>query len=205
MSRKLEADQYLQLRQRCRVEDKIKGSRFIASAAPVETEDKAIDFINEIKKEFHDASHNCWAWRVGIGKSLRYRYGDEGEPSGTAGQPILKSIETSNISNVCVVVTRYFGGVKLGTGGLMRAYGQTALTLLRSSEPQKKFAESSMEFQVEFDFTSLVHHIIESFNAELEDSQYGDKVTFKVNIRISKAADFKNKLIDATNGQIEFK
>lgn len=205
MGRKSESDHYLQIQKRCRIEEKVKGSRFIASASPVESEEDAASFIEEIKKEFHDATHNCWAWKTGVGKNQRYRYNDEGEPSGTAGRPIFKSIDTMNLSNVCVVVTRYFGGTKLGTGGLMRAYGQTALTLLRGCEPVKKYAEEAVRFSVAFDFVNLAHVIINSFSAELEDSQYGEKVTFTVIIRASKASQFKNKLIDATNGQIEFK
>lgn len=205
MARKSNSDHYLQIQKKRRIEEKIKGSRFIASASPVETEEEAAAFINAIKKEFRDASHNCWAWKTGVGKNQKYRYNDEGEPSGTAGRPILKSIETLNLSNVCIVVTRYFGGTKLGTGGLMRAYGQTSLTLLRGCEPVKKYAEDTIKFAVAFDFVNLAHVVIDSFSAELEDSQYGEKVTFTVIVRSSKSTQFKNKLIDATNGQIEFK
>jgi len=205
LNRRTENDQFLQIRQKCRLEERVKGSKFIASAAPVETDEEAVNFIGEIKKEFHDASHNCWAWRVGIGKKLKYRYNDEGEPSGTAGQPILKSIESINVSNVCVVVTRYFGGAKLGMGGLMRTYGQITLALLRSSEPSKKYSEEFFEFIVGFDFVNVAHYIVESFSAELEDSQYGEKVTFRGKIRASRLPEFKSKLIEATNGQIEFK
>lgn len=205
MNRKADNDQFLQIKQKCRLEDKVRGSKFIASAAPVETEEEAANFIGEIKKEFHDASHNCWAWRVGVGKKLRYRYNDEGEPSGTAGQPILKSVESINVSNVCVVVTRYFGGTKLGMGGLMRVYGQITMSLLRSGEPSKRYAQEFFEFAVGFDFVNVAHHIVESFSAELEDSKYGEKVTFRGKIRASRLADFKSKLIEATNGQIEFK
>ncbi|MEE9553422.1 MAG: YigZ family protein [candidate division Zixibacteria bacterium] len=204
MSGKPNEDQYLQLKKRYRLEDKIKGSRFIGTAAPAETIEEAAKFIDEIKKEFHDATHNCWAWKVGIGKNQKYRYNDNGEPSGTAGQPILKAIDSTRISNVCVVVTRYFGGVKLGTGGLMRAYGQTAQSLLRSGTAVKKFAVKSVAFKIGFDFVNVIHLIIKNFSAETEDSHYGEQITFKVNVRASKLTNFKNKLVEATNGQIEF-
>jgi len=205
MNHRVDSDHYFQIKKKNRFEEKVKGSRFIATAMPVETEEEAAAAVAAIKKEFHDATHNCWAWIVGHGRSLKYRYNDDGEPSGTAGQPIYKSIDSANISNVCVVVTRYFGGVKLGTGGLARAYGQTAQSVLRNCDHIKKFDSEKVDFVVDFDFVNVAHHIINSFSAELEDSEYGEKVTLRVIIRASKLTSFKNKLVEATNGQIEFK
>lgn len=187
------------------MENKVKGSRFIGSASPIHSEEQAAEFIDTIKKEFHDASHNCSAWKIGIGKRQKYRYNDNGEPSGTAGQPILRAIDSMNIANICVVVSRFFGGAKLGTGGLARAYGQTTLALLRAGEPERKFLSDSVEFSVDFDFVNVVHYIVEKFSAELEDSAYAEKVTFRVKIRSSRFPQFKEKLIEATNGQIAFK
>ncbi len=204
MNFKSNEDLYLQLKKRCRLEVKIKGSRFIGTAAPVETEKDTAEFISEIKKEFHDASHNCWAWKVGIGNRRKYRYNDNGEPSGTAGQPIFKAIDHTRLTNVCVVITRYFGGTKLGTGGLMRAYGQTAQSLLKSGDTAQKFAIKHLAFKVGFDFVNVAHLIIKRYSAETENSHYGEKVSFQVNVRASKLAKFKDKLIEATNGQIEF-
>src|SRR5512138_1197293 len=119
MATKMGMDQFYQLKQQCRMEEKIKGSRFIATARPVASEQEALAFIEEMKKEFHDATHNAFAWRAGIGRAQRYRYNDDGEPSGTAGQPILRAIDGRGAGNLCIVITRYFGGTKLGTGGLM--------------------------------------------------------------------------------------
>ena len=205
MALRLSQDQYYQMKQQCRLEDKVKGSRFIATAKPVASESEAVAFIEEIKKEYHDATHNVFAWKVGIGRSQRYRYSDDGEPSGTAGLPVLKSIDARNLSNVCIVVTRYFGGIKLGTGGLMRAYGRMAMDLLRSSEIEKKYFTEHLTFIVSFDFVNVAHNIINAFDAELKDSQYGDKVTFIVEVKASQATAFKNKLNDGTNGQVEFR
>jgi len=197
-------DQYFQMKQQCRIDDRTKGSRFIATATPVTTEAEAMAFVDEIKKEFHDATHNAFAWKVGYGKNQRYRYSDDGEPSGTAGLPILKAIDARGVSYVCVVVTRYFGGVKLGTGGLMRSYGKVASDLLRTSELEKKYFTETLKFSVEFDFVNVVHNIINTFDAELKDSQYGEKVTFEVEARASQLVAFKKKLTDGTNGQVEF-
>jgi uncharacterized YigZ family protein len=204
MALKLAQDQYYQVKQQCRLEDNVKGSRFIATARPVASENDAVAFIEEIKKEYHDATHNAYSWKVGIGRSQRYRYYDDGEPSGTAGLPILKSIDARSLSNVCIVVTRYFGGVKLGTGGLMRAYGKMAMDLLRICEVEKRYFTETISFTVSFDFVNVVHNIINTFEAELKDSQYGEKVTFVVEVRASHSGPFRNKLNDGTNGQVEF-
>jgi uncharacterized YigZ family protein len=198
-------DQFYQLKQQCRLEEKIKGSRFIATAKPAATEAEALDFIEEMRKEFHDATHNSSAWKVGIGRTQRYRYNDDGEPSGTAGLPILKAIDGRAASNICVVVTRYFGGTQLGTGGLMRAYGKLTADLLRSCELERKYFTETLKFSTSFDFVNVVHNIINSVEAELKDSQYGEEVTFTVDVRSSQINTFRTKLRDGTNGQIEFK
>ncbi|OGC96082.1 MAG: YigZ family protein [candidate division Zixibacteria bacterium RBG_16_53_22] len=206
MAVKLGQDQYYQVKSLCRYEEKVKGSRFIATAKPVTTEAEANAFIEDIKKEFHDATHNCYAWKVGVGRSQRYRYYDDGEPSGTAGLPILKSIDARGVANACIVVTRYFGGTKLGTGGLMRAYGKMAADLLRSCEIEKRFFTESLVFESEFDFINVVHNVINTFEAELKGANYGENVvTFSVEVKASQLTAFKTKLTDATNGQVRFR
>jgi uncharacterized YigZ family protein len=204
MNHRMAQDQFNFLKQQCRLEENVRGSRFVATARPVASEDEALAFIDEIRKEFHDATHNSFAWKVGVGRFQRYRYNDDGEPSGTAGQPILKAIDARYASNVCVVVTRYFGGVKLGTGGLMRAYGRMASEVLRSGELEKKFFTEAMTFTVSFDFVNVAHNIINTFEAELKDSQYGEKVTFIVEVKASQAKAFRTRLMDGTNGQVDF-
>jgi uncharacterized YigZ family protein len=199
------SDEFLRVKEGCRHEEKVKDSRFIATAAPVDTEKDAVSFISEIKKEFHDASHNCSAWRIGKGKNLIYKYNDDGEPAGTAGRPIIKAIETREISYVCVVVTRYFGGTKLGTGGLSRAYGQVTTELLKKCEIEKKYVTRTVEFSAAFDFIGVIHNIMDNFKVDLKDSQYGDDVLFIVEVRSKEYVAFKEKLIEATNGQVQFR
>ncbi len=205
MKGKMQSDAFLQIKERVRMEEKVEDSRFIATAQPVNSEEEAVAFIAEMKKEYHDATHNCWAWKTGHGRVARYRFNDDGEPSGTAGRPILKAIEGRNISNVSLVVTRYFGGTKLGTGGLMRSYGKLAQDLLKATEAEKKYVSQELKFSVSFDFVSVAHNIINTFSAELKDSQYGEDVTFIVDIRSSKYKLFRDKLTEATNGQIRFR
>jgi uncharacterized YigZ family protein len=198
-------DEFHRIKAKCRYEDKVKNSRFIATAAPVNNEKEAISFIAEIKKEFHDASHNCSAWRIGKGGSLKYKFNDDGEPSGTAGRPIIKALENRDLSDICVVVTRYFGGTKLGTGGLARAYGQMATELLKKCEIEKKYVTRTVEFFAGFDFVGVIHNVVGNFKVDLKDSQYGDDVLFIVEVRAADYAAFKEKLMEATNGQVRFK
>ncbi|WP_176085944.1 YigZ family protein [Martelella sp. HB161492] len=112
-------------------EQDIRKSRFAAIAAPVSSEEEARKFLAE--NSFADANHNCWAYRIGV----TYRFSDDGEPGGTAGKPILQAIEGQAIDRVMVIVSRWFGGIKLGTGGLIRAYGGTASECLRQAEKQQ--------------------------------------------------------------------
>jgi len=198
-------DKFFRIKERCRYEEKVKDSRFIATAVPVNTEKNAGSFISEIKKEFHDASHNCSAWRIGKGNNLIYRYNDDGEPAGTAGRPIIKAIEAREISDICVVITRYFGGTKLGTGGLSRAYGQVTGELLKKCEIEKKYITRTVEFSAGFDFIGVVHNVIDNYKVDLKDSQYGDDVLFIVEVRANDYSAFKEKLTEATNGQVQFK
>ncbi len=205
MKKKSKKDEFLRITEKKRYEEKVKDSRFIATAAPIESAEEAAAFIAEMKKEFHDATHNCSAWKTGQGTKMKYRYNDDGEPSGTAGLPILKAIDAREISNICVVVTRYFGGTRLGTGGLMRAYGQLAAELLKKCKIEKKYLTQTLEFSVAFDFVSVIHNIVKNFDANLKDSQYGDDVLFIVEVRSSEYSNFRTKLTEATNGQTQFK
>ncbi|MCP4583866.1 MAG: YigZ family protein [candidate division Zixibacteria bacterium] len=197
-------DLFLQIKEPYRGEHKIKGSRFIATVRKVTTEEEAKAAIEEIKKEFHDATHNCYAWKVGHGKKARYRYADDGEPNNTAGLPILKTIDNRRLSNILVVVTRYFGGVKLGTGGLIRSYSKATMDALKECEIERSYMHETVIFKTSFDFVNLVHKIIATFRATLKDSSYGEQVLFTVDVRSSKYKEFKTKLKDGTNGQVEF-
>jgi uncharacterized YigZ family protein len=198
------SDFFLQIKNTKRIELTLKGSRFIATAVKVTTEDEIAAFLEKIGKEFHDASHNCFAWKIGLGRNQKYRYSDNGEPSSTAGLPIYRAIDGRNFSNVLVVVTRYFGGIKLGTGGLIRAYGKAATDVLKECDTEKSYPVDILTFKVNFEFVSLIHNIIATFKATLKDSAYGDQPMFTVEIRSSKLKEFKTKLKDGTNGQIEF-
>ncbi|MBQ0707115.1 MULTISPECIES: YigZ family protein [unclassified Ochrobactrum] len=128
----------------------IKKSRFLAVAAPVASEQAAKDFLSEHSDP--SANHNCWAWRMG----QNYRFSDDGEPSGTAGKPILQAIDGQQLDNIAVVVTRWFGGILLGSGGLMRAYGGTAASCLRQAEKIEVIALIGFHFACDFSDHALL-------------------------------------------------
>jgi uncharacterized YigZ family protein len=139
-----------QLVQPAAADDVIKKSRFLANAVPVASEDEAKAAI--LRHGHADANHNCWAWRIGAA----YRFSDDGEPSGTAGKPILAAIDGQSLDNVVVIVTRWFGGVLLGSGGLVRAYGGTAAACLRGAEKVELKPSVEGRFHLEFSDLALV-------------------------------------------------
>ncbi len=198
------SDGFLQIKTERRVELTVKGSRFIASAGRVADEEAVQAFLEKIRAEFPDASHHCYAWRLGFGRKLRYRYSDDGEPPSTAGLQIYKVLDGRNYSNTIVVVTRYFGGIKLGTGGLIRAYSRITQDLLRECGAEKSFLTDQVSFKTGLEFVSLVHNIITGFKATIMESNYSDEAAFTVELRASRMKEFRTKLKDATNGQVIF-
>ena len=149
--------------------EEIKRSRFIALARPVANAEEAMAFFDECSDA--SARHNCWAYKVG----RDYRFNDDGEPSGTAGKPILSAIEYANLTNVAVLVIRWFGGIKLGTGGLARAYGGTASTCLNDAEYQEIKVYKSFALKVPFNLTGAIHHLLSSNGVQKVSEAYTDR------------------------------
>jgi len=198
------SDEYRTVRDFKRMEVTLRNSRFIASTLSVNTEEKAKDFIEKVSKEFHDAHHHCFAYKVGVDKRQKYRYSDAGEPPGTAGRPIFEIIEQKRLTNVVVVVSRYFGGVELGTGGLARAYRQSALSVLDYRNTQTQHISTTLSFSYPFEFTSVVHRSVSLAKARILENLFGELPSMKVEIRASRARTLREKLLDATNGQVTF-
>lgn len=182
-----------------RAEQKIKGSKFIASVASVSTRDEALHFLEQIRSEYFDATHNCFAYRLGA-EGLDVRFGDDGEPNGSAGKPILFSIKKFDFSDIIVVVTRYFGGTKLGIGGLSRAYSST--TELALSQCEKKIVHITTAIRVlcSYEDVSTIKKLINEFAVSATED-YKDSVEFVVHIHQSKIDDFERKVISSTNGR----
>ncbi len=194
------SDTYLALATRARTEIKVKGSRFIAEAIPVISEEEAGAEIDLIQRREFSAAHRCTAYRLGPEGAV-FRYNDDGEPSGTAGAPILRQIDARALTNTLVVVTRYFGGVKLGTGGLIRAYGEAASAVLDEGAIEQHVVRLPVSLTFDYADTSPAMHTIGRFDAIVAETQYTDVTSVVVEVRRSQAAAFIDAFVEALSGR----
>ena len=177
-----------------------KKSRFIATVRPVSSEEEAVAFINEMKKKYWDARHNCSAFVIGDRQEIS-RCSDDGEPAQTAGRPILDVLLKEEIHNVCVVVTRYFGGTLLGTGGLVRAYQGAVKEGLQASTVITK--RLGYRYEIGTDYTGLgkIQYILGQRQISVQDTQYTDKVLMKVILPYDQEQCVVSEITEGTNGQ----
>ena len=195
-------DQFFTIEQGQTAEIKIKGSRFIGTAQPVATEQEAAKFIAQISQKFHDATHNCYAFQIGFHASMIARYNDAGEPAGTAGMPILSVIKGKELTNIAVVVTRYFGGTKLGKGGLVRAYCDCTQLVLEKCSIIKKHFYQNLSLTFDYNLTGNVMRVISQVNGAVVRSSYDALTRVDVAVRLSLVDKFKANLVDVTSGKI---
>lgn len=177
-----------------------KKSRFIANVFPVKTEEEALSIIEETKKKYWDARHNCFAFVIGDRAEVT-RCTDDGEPAGTAGRPILEVIMGANIRNVLVIVTRYFGGTLLGTGGLVRAYSQAAQAGIAASKIAEKQYGKMVIIETDYNGIGKLQYIAAQMELMTVDTQYSDKVIMKLLVKEDICNSFIKKVIEATAGQ----
>ena len=180
------------------VELKEKNSRFIGFAFPVENEDEVLSHLKDLKKKYYDATHHCYAYKTLISE----KYSDSGEPSGTAGVRIFNAIEHFNLVNTLVVVVRYFGGTKLGVGGLGKAYYETAFTVLEKAEKVTKKLYQKVLIKVDFEMVNKVYQIFNESENRILNTSYSDKIEFECLITSDNTQQIISKLKDATNGDI---
>lgn len=184
-------------------EDIINKSKFIGYAMPVETEEEAVAFVEKIKKKHKDATHNVPVYLIGEKFEVQ-RYSDDGEPSGTAGVPVLSMLKNEGITNIAVVVTRYFGGIKLGTGGLVRAYTHAAKIAVEAARVVEK--KVYKEVHVHLDYTlhgKFQNFLMNNDNYLIKDTIYTDMVNTIVYIEPDALQTFQNKIVDLTSGNVE--
>jgi uncharacterized YigZ family protein len=186
-----------------RVETEVANSRFIATAAPAKSVEEARQFISQIKNEFPDASHNVPAFVIGHDKSKITHSSDDGEPSGTAGRPVLSVLEGSHIGDIVVVVTRYFGGTKLGTGGLVRAYRTATQKLIAELPTGKKVNTYVYRMTMPYTWFERVSRLIENSNGVLISKVFFAEVTITYEIAISKADEVQQTILELSNGQLK--
>lgn len=178
-----------------------KRSRFIGYCKPVTTEQEAVDFINSKRSEHWNATHNVYAYSLREGNIKRYS--DDGEPSGTAGMPMLDVITKNEIYDVCIVVTRYFGGVLLGTGGLVRAYSQGAKVALEAGEVVLMQSCLMCELQCSYNQYGKVSSLIMEIGAEIDDTVFEADVVIKFHIKPEELDRLNKQLADATSGEVQ--
>jgi uncharacterized YigZ family protein len=186
-----------------RIEIQVLNSKFIASAAPVFNIDEARAFVARIRHEFADASHNVPAYLVGHGSSVVAHCNDDGEPSGTAGRPALAVLQGSGLGDVAVVVTRYFGGTKLGTGGLVRAYGDAVRAVLEVLPRAKKMATHTVLVATPYPLYERVHQAVEAHGGLVLDQEFAADVTITARFPVGMVAGFQGTIQELSNGQIE--
>ena len=181
---------------------KDNGSRFISFAFPVETEEEIKDIVAELKKKYHDARHHCYAYRLGY-LGDRFRANDDGEPSGSAGRPILGQIDSRGLSDVLVVVVRYFGGIKLGIPGLIRAYNTSTAEAQDNAGTVEKIA--GKWFRIDFGYGAMnqVMKVLKDMDLRQKDQDFGNECSLKAWVRLSMEDDFKDRLSGVEGCRIE--
>lgn len=177
-----------------------KRSRFYGHLTPIETEDEARSFIRTIQKQFHDARHNCWCYRIYGGTE---RFSDDGEPSGSAGGPMLEVFRREDVWNYVCVVTRYFGGVLLGTGGLSRAYGGAAKAALEAAGCTSTGLWRAITLTCPYALLDRLKRMLENEGAELEEPRYGTEVEMVIWVPEDRSAMLPEKIRDFSGGRIE--
>lgn len=180
-----------------------KKSRFIATMCPVETQEEAEQFIAKCKKKYWDARHNCSAYVIGENNEIMHS-SDDGEPSGTAGRPMLSVLTGADLHNVAVVVTRYFGGVLLGTGGLVRAYQGAVSAAIENCRIEEQIDLQLLDVTVEYGDIGKIQYFIEQKKEyRLEETEYGVKVVFHMAVPVEMVSLAKDELVQLTGGKAE--
>lgn len=187
---------------RHRVEEEILRSRFITTVDFAPTVDAARSFIDEMRQEFADASHNCWAYLVGPpGSTAQVGMSDDGEPHGTAGRPMLTVLEHSGVGDIVAVVTRYFGGTLLGKGGLVKAYSGGVQYALESLPLMEKVPKRELWLVIDYSHVSVCQRMLPDYEAEVLDEEYAVDVTFHLQMPVSHVERFQNDITELTHGQ----
>ena len=181
----------------------IQKSRFIGNVSRVQTEEEAQSFIQKVKKQHHTATHNCSAYMIGD-RDETQKANDDGEPGGTAGIPMLEVLKQLELKNTVVVVTRYFGGIKLGAGGLIRAYGTTTSETIKQVGIVKRELMQGYHVTINYPLLGKVENMIEHSNYIIDDKEYKEDVTLTIYVHISDLDDFKESIINLTNDQVKF-
>lgn len=196
-----EQDVYYTINDLKRTEIKIKGSRFIATVSSIHNLDEANEFKEKMKSEFYDATHNCYAYRIGH-EGNEFRAADDGEPVGSAGKPILFMIDKYDLSDVFVNVTRYFGGTKLGVGGLVRAYSDAAEEVLKLIERKAIYLTNKVEINCHYEDISFCKKYISQYAINFSE-EYSENVKFIIDLKKSQVDEFSQIIYSQSFGKLK--
>jgi len=180
---------------------KEKGSKFISIAVSVTTEEQIKNTLEQIKKEYHDARHHCYAWRLGSDYK-KYRYNDDGEPSSTAGKPIFGQIQSFNLTDILIIVVRYFGGTKLGVSGLIKAYKEAAADAINNNIIIEKTVKSKYRLEFNYDNTNIVMRNLKNNSIEIINQEFNESCILDFTVDIDKIDEIINKLNKIQNLKI---
>jgi uncharacterized YigZ family protein len=194
-------DSYKTVRHVSHAETRVRGSRFIAVLQPVRDAGEAREQLERLRKEYFDATHRCYAYRFGLAGE-EARAVDDGEPSGTAGRPILSALERAGLTDVLLVVIRYFGGTKLGTGNLARAYAEAAAAALGAAETIERFVVRAFRASFPHSQVSNVMRTVSRLGARVVDTAYDEEVHLQLEIRLSRTDELARSLTESTSGNI---
>jgi uncharacterized YigZ family protein len=195
-------DAYTTPARETRAEIAVLNSRFIASAAPAESVEAARAFITRIRAEFPDASHNVPAFVIGHGNSVTTHSSDDGEPSGTAGRPALAVLTGSGLGDIVVVVTRYFGGTKLGTGGLVRAYSDAVRAVLEVLPRARRVATHTALLVIPYNWYERLKLLVDSHHGQILDQEFAADITLTLQLAVDAYEIFSRALAEASHGSL---
>ena len=185
-----------------RVEELIKRSRFITTIAHAASADEAKSFVNDRKAEFPDATHNCWAYAVGSpGDTAQVGFSDDGEPHGTAGRPMVHALLHNNVGELAVVVTRYFGGIKLGAGGLVRAYSGAVANALSTLPVQEKIIPVTVRLQLEYNHITQLKRLFAKYEVKVDEEVFSQNAEYVLSMPHEFFDAFNAQIIELTAGK----
>lgn len=182
---------------------KVQKSSFIAQAFPFSNPDELPKIFSEVKKKYFDSAHNPFAYRIGIEKN-NFRFNDDGEPSGSAGKPILDAIDKYELTDILIIVSRYFGGIKLGVGGLKRAFFDATDSCIKNSQIIEKYISKLIFISFDYKFIGNVMNYIEKNSIHILQNTSDEKVNLICKIRLSKLEEFRKQIINLTSGKYIF-
>ena len=185
-----------------RAEIEVKNSRFVATAVPAFSVEEAREFIARVKAEFSDATHNVPAFLIGFGNSVTAHCNDDGEPSGTAGRPILAVLQGSGLGDIAVVVTRYYGGTKLGTGGLVRAYGDATKAVLDILPRAEKVPTHTTMLALPYNLLEQVRLLVGEWNGRILDEEFAADITMTTQFTVARFPGFQDALRELSHGSL---